>query len=221
MRGGHGTGIEASILERATVERAYAGWAPFYDMVFSAPFAPGRAAAISAAERIGGRILDVGVGTGISLRQYASRHRVVGIDLSEPMLRRAQARVRRYGLANVETLAVMNAERLGFPDAAFDVVVAQFVITAVPDPEAALDEFARVVKPDGEIVLVNHLGAETGLRRTFERSAAPVFRKLGWRLEFPYARLDAWAGRAGYRLLERRPVAPLGHFALMRFAKAR
>jgi phosphatidylethanolamine/phosphatidyl-N-methylethanolamine N-methyltransferase len=220
MRGLNGAGIEASGLERETVERAYAGWAPIYDMVFSAPFAPGRAAAVGAAERIGGSILDVGVGTGISLRQYATRHRVVGIDLSEPMLRRAHARVQRYGLTHVEALAVMNAERLGFADATFDVVVAQFVITAVPNPEAALNEFARVVKPDGEIVLVNHLGAEAGLRRTFERNAAPVFRKIGWRLEFPYARLDAWASGAGYRLLERRPVAPLGHFALMRFGKA-
>jgi phosphatidylethanolamine/phosphatidyl-N-methylethanolamine N-methyltransferase len=144
----------------------------------------------------------------------------VGIDLSGPMLRRAKARMRRHPLANVDMLAVMDAERLGFADAFFDVVVAQFVITAVPDPEAALDEFARVVKPGGEIVLVNHLGAETGLRRVYERSFAPLIRHLGWRMEFPFARLDAWASRAGYRLLERREVQPLGHFSLMRFRKA-
>jgi phosphatidylethanolamine/phosphatidyl-N-methylethanolamine N-methyltransferase len=114
----------------------------------------------------------------------------------------------------------MDAERLGFANAFFDVVVAQFVITAVPDPEAALDEFARVVKPRGEIVLVNHLGAETGLRRAYEHSFAPLVRHLGWRMEFPFARLDAWARRAGYRVVERRAVQPLGHFTLMRFRKA-
>ena len=64
-------------------------------------------------------------------------------------------------------------------------VVAQYVITAVPDPEATLDEFARVLKPGGEIVLVNHIGAETGLRRAFEQGFAPVARRLGWRPEFP------------------------------------
>ena len=65
-------------------------------------------------------------------------------------------------------LAVMDAERLALPDQSFDVVVAQYVITAVPHPEATLDEFARVIRPGGEIVLVNHIGAESGPRRLFE-----------------------------------------------------
>jgi phosphatidylethanolamine/phosphatidyl-N-methylethanolamine N-methyltransferase len=215
-----GTGVERYTFDKDVVEKAYAGWAPIYDVVFGAIFAPGRAAAVRAAERIGGRVLDVGVGTGISLAQYSPRNKIVGIDLSEPMLCRAKARLRRHPLAHVDMLAVMDAERLGFPDAFFDVVVAQFVITAVPDPEMALDEFARVVKPGGEIVLVNHLGAETGLRRVYEHRFAPFIRYLGWRAEFPFARLDAWARRAGYRLAERRRVQPLGHFTLMRFRKA-
>lgn len=215
-----GTGVETYTFDKDVVEKAYAGWAPIYDVVFGAVFAAGRAAAVRAAERVGGRVLDVGVGTGISLAQYSSRNRIVGIDLSEPMLHRAKARMRKHRLPNVEILAVMDAERLGFADAFFDVVVAQFVITAVPDPEAALDEFARVVKPGGEIILVNHLGAEAGLRRLYERSFAPIIRHLGWRMEFPFARLDAWARRAGYRLVERRAVQPLGQFSLMRFRRA-
>ena len=215
-----GNGVENYTFDKDVVEKAYAGWAPIYDVVFGAIFAAGRAAAVRAAERIGGRILEVGVGTGISLAQYSSRNRIVGIDLSEPMLRRAMARLHRHPLANVEMLAVMDAEQLGFADAFFDVVVAQFVITAVPDPEATLDELARVVKPGGEIVLVNHLGAETGLRSVYERSFAPLIRHLGWRMEFPFSRLDAWARRAGYGLVERRAVQPLGHFSLMRFRKA-
>jgi len=216
-----GTHADALTFDKGVVEKAYAGWAPFYDVVFGAVFAPGREAAVRAAERVGGRILEVGVGTGISLEKYARRNRIVGIDLSEPMLRRAKSRVRKHRLDNVETLAVMDAERLGFADAFFDVVVAQFVITAVPNPEAALDEFARVVKPDGEIVLVNHLGAEAGPRRDLERGLAPFARRLGWRTEFPFARLARWAERAGLSLLERRPVQPLGNFTLMRFRKRR
>ncbi len=81
------------------------------------------------------------------------------------------------------------------PDASFDVVVAQFVITAVPNPEATLDEFARVTKPGGEIILVNHIGAESGPRKVFELCFAPIARKLGWRPEFPFKRLSDWAAR--------------------------
>jgi phosphatidylethanolamine/phosphatidyl-N-methylethanolamine N-methyltransferase len=207
-------------LDKATVAKAYARWAPVYDLVFGAVFDRGRKAAIAAAERIGGRILDVGIGTGLSLTDYSSSNRVCGVDLSEPMLRKAQERVAAFSLANVEALAVMDAEKLGFPNAFFDVVVAQYVITVVPDPEATLDEFARVTKPGGEIILVNHIGAEEGLRKAFERWFAPMARRLGWRPEFPWARLSRWAERAeGIRVIERRPMPPLGHFSLVRFGK--
>jgi phosphatidylethanolamine/phosphatidyl-N-methylethanolamine N-methyltransferase len=207
-------------LDKGTIEKAYARWAPVYDLVFGAVFDRGRQAAIEAAERIGGRILEVGVGTGLSLPDYKRSNRLVGVDLSLPMLRKARERVTERALGNVEALAVMDAGGLGLPDASFDVVVAQYVITAVPHPEATLDEFARVLKPGGEIVLVNHIGAETGLRRAFEQSFAPVARQLGWRPEFPWGRLTAWVERApGVRLIERRPMPPLGHFSLIRFGK--
>ena len=84
------------------------------------------------------------------------------------MLRKAQERVAEFGLENVEGLWVMDAEHLSFPDHSFDVIVAQYVITTVPNPEATLDEFARVLKPGGEIVLVSRVGAEAGLRRSLE-----------------------------------------------------
>ena len=82
-------------LDKETVTKAYARWAPVYDVVFGAVFERGRHAAIAAAERIGGRILEVGVGTGISLPDYSRTNRLFGIDISEPMLRKAQERVRR------------------------------------------------------------------------------------------------------------------------------
>jgi phosphatidylethanolamine/phosphatidyl-N-methylethanolamine N-methyltransferase len=203
-----------------TVAKAYARWAPVYDFVFGAVFDAGRKASIAAAERIGGRILDVGIGTGISLTDYAPTQRIVGVDYSEPMLRKAYERVLAQGLAHVEALAVMDAQHLGFRDAFFDAVVAQYVITTVPDPVAALDEFARVTKPGGEIILVNHLGAEAGPWRVFEQSFAPLARRLGWRPEFRWQRLAQWAERhGGVRLIERRPMPPLGHFSLIRFER--
>jgi phosphatidylethanolamine/phosphatidyl-N-methylethanolamine N-methyltransferase len=151
-------------LNKDGVAKAYARWAPIYDLVFGAVFDRGRKASIAAAERIGGRILEVGVGTGLSLPDYSSSNRLIGVDLSAPMLRKAKERVAERGLINVDGLAVMDAQNLGFADSSFDVVVAQYVITTVPDAEATLDEFARVTRPGGEIILVNHLGAEDGLR---------------------------------------------------------
>jgi phosphatidylethanolamine/phosphatidyl-N-methylethanolamine N-methyltransferase len=100
------------------------------------------------------------------------------------------------------------------------VVVAQYVITTVPDPEATLDEFARILKPGGEIVLVSRVGAEAGLRRALERWFAPAARKLGWRTEFSWERYARWAERTpGMELVERRTMPPFGHFSLIRFAK--
>jgi phosphatidylethanolamine/phosphatidyl-N-methylethanolamine N-methyltransferase len=210
----------ADTLDRGAVEKAYARWAPVYDLVFGKVFERGRRASIAAAERVGGRILEVGVGTGISLPDYARTNRIVGVDISAPMLRKAQVRVAAYGLTNVEALAVMDAKHLAFPDEFFDVVVAQYVITAVPDPEATLDEFARVLKPGGEIILVNHIGAESGARRAFELAFAPIARRLGWRPEFPWGRLTAWMDCApGIHFIERKPMPPLGHFSLIRYGK--
>ncbi len=211
-------------IDKSSVERAYARWAPVYDLVFGAVFDAGRRAAILAAEQAcgpaGGRILEVGVGTGISLPDYARKNRLVGIDLSEPMLRKAHQRIAEHDLRNVEALAVMDAAHMALPDRSFDVVVAQFVITAVPNPEATLDEFARVIRPGGEIVLVNHIGAEAGPRRVFEVCFAPLARKLGWRPEFRFARLAGWASRhGGVRVIEHRPMPPLGHFSLIRFER--
>jgi phosphatidylethanolamine/phosphatidyl-N-methylethanolamine N-methyltransferase len=207
-------------IDNAAVARAYARWAPVYDLVFGRVFARGRAASIEAAERIGGRILDVGVGTGIALLDYKPSLRISAVDYSEPMLKQAKARVIDYKLDHVECVAVMDAQKLGFADGIFDAVVAQYVITTVPDPEAVLDEFVRVLKPGGEMILVNHIGAESGPRWLFEQGFAPIARRLGWRPEFPWARIANWAQRhGGVRLIERAPMPPLGHFSLIRYQR--
>jgi phosphatidylethanolamine/phosphatidyl-N-methylethanolamine N-methyltransferase len=207
-------------VNNTTIAKAYALWAPIYDFVFGPVFDRARRAAILAAERNGGRILEVGVGTGISLPYYAGGSRLVGVDLSEPMLRKAHARVSGLGLRNVEGLVVMDAQRMAFPDNFFDVIVAQLVVTTVPDPEGTLDEFVRVLKPGGEIVLVSRVGADKGLRRLIEQRFTPITSKLGWRLEFPWARYQCWVERSdSMRVVERRPMPPFGHFSLIRFAK--
>jgi phosphatidylethanolamine/phosphatidyl-N-methylethanolamine N-methyltransferase len=207
-------------LDRATIEKAYARWAPVYDLVFGPLLDMGRRTATNAATRVGGRILNVGVGTGLELPYFDKSHEVIGVDISEPMLRKAQERVDREKLANIKGLCVMDGANLSFADNSFDCVVAQFVITTVPQPEKTLDEFARVLKPGGEIILVNHIGAERGLRASFERWFSQHARKLGWSPEFPFKRISDWAEKNGkVRLLERRTVPPFGVFTLMRFSR--
>lgn len=220
-RGSSREGALGAALDRDGVARAYGRWAPVYDLVFGPVFARGRSLAATAAERIGGRVLEVGVGTGLSLPAYAKSRSVMGIDISAPMLDKARARVQRLGLRNVERLAVMDAERLELPDESFDVVVAQYVVTAVPNPEAALDEFARVLRPGGEIIITSRIGAERGLRRVIEHALAPITGRLGWRTEFSWARYTTWAASApGIEIVERRELPPLGHFSLIRMRKS-
>ena len=171
----------------------------------------------------GGRILEVGVGTGISLPDYARVNRLVGIDLSEPMLRKAQARVAEQKLEQCRGAGGDGRRaRWRCRTRAFDVVVAQYVITAVPDPEATLDEFARVLRPGGEIVLVNHIGAEGGPRRRvramLRADRAPA--RLAAGVPLPAA---GRLGRPPRRRAHDRapPMPPLGHFSLIRFERAR
>jgi phosphatidylethanolamine/phosphatidyl-N-methylethanolamine N-methyltransferase len=207
--------------DREMVERAYDRWAPIYDLVFGGVFGKGRQAAILATNAIGGRVLEVGVGTGISLPQYGSHLRIFGTDISEAMLRKAKQRVAEQRLKNVEGLAVMDAEKLEFPDASFDVVMAQYVVTAVPNPEKALDEFARVLRPGGELIILTRVSADAGMRRFIEQRLQPVVRRLGFRTaEFAWSRYTRWlSGAKGVELVERRLIPPLGHFSLVRFRK--
>lgn len=204
----------------AGVAQAYDRWAPIYDLIFGPVFRQGRAAAIREADRIGGRILEVGVGTGISLPGYAATSRVTGVDISEDMLGKARTRAARLKLRNVEAIRVGDAEALDFPDASFDVVVAQYVVSAVAHPRRALDEFARVCRPGGEIVITTRVGAEHGMRGGIERALMPVTERLGFRTDFPFALYTDWiASRRDVALVERRPIPPFGHFSLVRIAK--
>ncbi|MGA8600612.1 MAG: class I SAM-dependent methyltransferase, partial [Beijerinckiaceae bacterium] len=165
-------------------------------------------------------VLDVGVGTGLELPMFEPGTRLVGVDLSEPMLKRAAARVRRGKLINVDGLAVMDAMRLAFSDSCFDAAVAPYVLTVVPDPAATLDELMRVVKPGGEIVLVNHVGAESGPIAAIEAWLGRRSAALGWRPQFPWAIIADWiAARSNARLVERRAIAPLGLFTLARILR--
>lgn len=204
----------------ALMRKAYARWAPVYDIVYDKLTEPAARAAVAAAIACGPKVLEAGVGTGLALGYYPAHAEVHGVDLSEDMLRRAQGKVDQRGLHHIKSLQVMDVTRLDFPDAAFDAVTAQFLITLVPDPERALDEFARVLRPGGEIILVNHFGQATGPVARAEEIAAPLARRIGWSSDFKAARIEAWARRnGGAEVVELRPVFPAGFFKLMRVRK--
>ena len=209
-----------AVLDAGHIKKSYARWAPIYDLAFELVLRPGRRAAAAATDRIGGQVLDVGVGTGLELPMFNRRTRVTGVDLSEPMLRRAQRRIGSEALSNVEGLVVMDALHLAFPDAHFDAVIAPYVLTVVPDAHGCLDEMARVVKRGGEIILVNHFGADKGLTARIESYLAKRSAELGWRPEFAWSILGDWIGaNPAVRLVERRRLPPFGLFTLARIQR--
>jgi phosphatidylethanolamine/phosphatidyl-N-methylethanolamine N-methyltransferase len=207
-------------LDRSVVETAYTRWAPIYDAVCGPVMVKGRRAAAAAARDVGGRILEVGVGTGLSFDDYDASTEITGIDLCAPMLAKAREKMASGRYPHIKDVQLMDAHELQFADATFDCVVAQFVITLVANPEQVLSECYRVVKPGGRIILVNHLYSEVGVAAAVERWAARRTRKLGLRPEFPFARLAAWAqSNTGAALVERRKVAPFGIYTLVSFER--
>ncbi|MGO3933947.1 class I SAM-dependent methyltransferase [Rhodopseudomonas pseudopalustris] len=207
-------------LDRSTIETAYARWAPIYDVICGPVMLKGRRAAAAEARAIGGKVLEVGVGTGLSFDDYDASTEVTGIDLSAPMLEKARAKMASGRYPWVKQVLQMDAHRMSFADASFDCVVAQFVITLVENPELVLSECHRVVKPGGRIILVNHLYSEVGVAAAVERWTAQRTRNLGLRPEFPFARLQAWAQSTKEAvLIERRKLRPFGLYTLVCFEK--
>jgi phosphatidylethanolamine/phosphatidyl-N-methylethanolamine N-methyltransferase len=194
--------------------RTYRWFSGSYDIVFGPVFHPGRKEAVRIAnDRPGQRILEVGVGTGLSLPYFRPDSRVTGIDVSAEMLEKAKRRTRRQGLAQVEGLHLMDAENLEFADNSFDAVLALYVASVVPDPARLAAEMRRVCIPGGTIVVVNHFTSENGAARFMEKRLAHLARHIGFHADFPFEDFQQ-ASRLSIR--EVRPSNLFGYWKLLR-----
>ena len=203
-------------IEESAVLDAYRRWAPVYDFTFGVVASQSRRHAVQVLNQGRGRVLEVGVGTGLSLPDYKRHLEVTGIDLSPEMLEKARERVNQERLDHVAGLHEMDAGDLKFADASFDTVVAMFVMTVVPEPEKVMRELARVVRPGGEVLLVNHFSQTEGVRGWVERRMAPFADKIGWRSVFDLSRVEVCDD---LELVERKSLRPFGLFTMVRFAK--
>ncbi len=177
--------------------QVYATFAKFYDYIYSWLFAAPHRKVAKAASAAGRSILEIGAGTGLVLRHYRPDSEVIAADLSIHMLAKAQEKVRRLELRHVKGVAAMDACAMAFANSSFDVVSVPFMITLVPDPERALDEIARVLKPGGEIVIISRFGAEGGMQARIEAAIAPLMKRLGLSSSFKVSRVANWARARG------------------------
>jgi phosphatidylethanolamine/phosphatidyl-N-methylethanolamine N-methyltransferase len=196
--------LKEQLLDIRSIEHAYKRYARIYDFAFGAIFQPGRRAIIERMHcRHGEHVLEVGVGTGLSLPLYPDNVYVTGIDISSEMLARAQARKQRNRLENVVNLSVMDAENMEFEDSIFDKVVAMYVASVVPDPEKLVAEMCRVCKQNGQIIFVNHFNSRNPVLGTFERMLAPLSTQIGFHPDFS---LERFLSRTGLSTAKIKPV---------------
>ncbi len=195
------------------IQNAYRRYARFYDFYFGSLFHRGRKAVIDHMEcQPGDKILEVGVGTGLSLPLYPEDVYVTGIDISPEMLTRAQNRKQRDGLENVVELRLMDAEKMLFAEDNFDKIVAMYVVPVVTNPAGLIQEMCRVCKPNGELFIVNHFHNTNPIVSRIERLLAPFSELLGFHPDF---RMDTFIEETGLDVIDSIPVNMFGYWTML------
>ncbi|MFY2825091.1 class I SAM-dependent methyltransferase [Ruegeria sp. MALMAid1280] len=199
------------------VQTSYARWAPVYDKTFGAVTNVGRQHAVDYINGHPGKVLEVGVGTGLSLEHYRPEIQVTGIDFSEDMLQKARDKVQSLSLYNVSELRQMDARALDFPDNHFDTIAAMHVLSVVPEPERVMAEIARVCKPGGRVVITNHFQRKQGLLASLERVFAPLANTIGWHSDFE---IETVLKEDALVVEEQRSLPPLGMMTFLALRKS-
>ncbi|RMH06773.1 MAG: methyltransferase domain-containing protein [Nitrospirae bacterium] len=171
------------VMNLEKLERVYTNYAAVYDQTFGRVFHQSRELAVRGLPIAPhDRVLEVGVGTGMALPLYPRHCQVVGIDLSEGMLKKAQQRIEEHGLDHVQ-LYRMDAGHMEFADDSFDIVMAAYVVTAVPDYRAVISEMIRVCRPGGRIVMLNHFSNGNKFIAAVEKVISPMCMRMGFRTD--------------------------------------
>jgi phosphatidylethanolamine/phosphatidyl-N-methylethanolamine N-methyltransferase len=180
-------------IDRDQTERVYSSYAGVYDRLFGRVFQDSREAVVRNLKiQPGERVLEVGVGTGLCLPLYPAHCNVTAIDLSDAMLQKAAARVSEQSLVNVKLLQ-MDAGAMTFEDDAFDLVIAAYVVTAVPDYRKLMSEMVRVSRPGGRLVLLNHFTQTSPMIAAVEKAISPICVKIGFRTDLSVDEvIDGW-----------------------------
>lgn len=199
-------------MDAAHVEKVYSSYSGIYDVLFGKVFHRSRCRAVDLLRlKPGDEILEVGVGTGLSLPLYPRWCRVTGIDLSDKMLAKGRDKIRRYGLSHAQVLR-MDASAMAFGADRFDAVIAAYVMSVVPDPRRTLREMIRVCKPGGTIVLLNHFHAKHPLGARLERWLSPLCKQIGFRSDLE---LEGLLAGSGLRVVMDRKVNPFGYWTMV------
>ncbi len=201
-------------MEIEAIRTAYRRYARIYDAVFGPILHPGRKLIIQALNlQQGDNILEVGVGTGLSLPLYPKDVKVTGIDISGEMLAKARERVRQQNLTQVEAVLEMDAEDLKFPENTFDKVVAMYVVSVVSEPSRLVDEMRRVCKPGGEMFIVNHFHSRNGFIRALEGLFSPLAKLVGFH---PDLALEDLLEQTALDVVEVRSANLFGYWKVLR-----
>lgn len=200
-----------------SVKTSYARWAPVYDKTFGSATNAGRKHAVDYINSRSGHVLEVGVGTGLSLPHYNPALSVTGIDFSDEMLGKARKRVRDCNLTHVKELRQMDARELDFPDNHFDTVTAMHIVSVVPDPDKVMAEIARVCKPGGTVVITNHFAREKGVLSVISKIISPFANSIGWHSDF---KIDRILNEDCLSVVERKKLPPLGMMTFLAFEKS-
>lgn len=194
-------------MDISAVKTSYARWAPIYDKTFGIITSRGRRLAVDYINERGGDVLELGVGTGLSLLDYTKNVSVIGIDYSPEMLAKARKKIKDKGAGSVNDLLEMDARFLTFADASFDTVAAMHILSVVPEPERVMREIARVLKPGGQVIITNYFMQTKGILAWIGRLAARFDSLLGWHSDFEIERI---LGEDNLEIKLQKKIPPLG-----------
>lgn len=204
-------------MDTIAVKKAYKRYSPIYNLVFKACFQPGREAAVEIINRElipNSKILEVGVGTGLSLPLYEPQFSLTGIDVSGEMLAKARKLVEQKKLDNVVALQEMDVECLSYADHSFDAIVAMYVVSVVPNLERCIAEMHRVCRPGGDIMIVNHFASSNKLLQKMERRLAKISRLVGFNANFS---IEPLLDSPYLKLIKRHKTNMFGYWTLLHF----